>query len=254
MPYTSSIAAALPSSWTLAQAILSSSYTGWGISSLQKDATELSECVKYFRSIKPGKIVLMGHSTGCQDVLEYLTGPGHENREPIDGGIIQAAVSDRESFVLTMDPETYKTACEKAQKMVDDGDEDEILPSADIDNYLPCPITAKRFLSLASPNHDGDDDYFSSDLTDDQLQKTFGSLPSSSPLCILLSGSDEHIRPDVDYEQLLQRWIGVIKHGKGRVDEANSGVIEGATHNLSGNDEKTVKDLLQRVVGFLNGI
>jgi hypothetical protein len=254
VPYTSELADALPPSWTLAQAILSSSYTGWGISSLQKDVEELSECVTYFRSIKPGKIILMGHSTGCQDVLEYLTGPGHENRKPIDGGIIQAAVSDRESFFTTMDPDIIRSACAKAQSMVDDGDEDEILPSADIENLFPCPISAKRFLSLASPNHDGDDDYFSSDLTDDQLMKTFGSLPSSSPICILLSGSDEYVHPDVDSAKLLARWIEIAKSGKGKVDENNSGVVKGATHNLAGNPESVVNDLIQRVLGFLSAV
>lgn len=64
VPYTSNIADALSPSWTIAQAILSSSYTGWGTSSLEKDAKELSRCVSYFRTIKTGKIILMGHSTG----------------------------------------------------------------------------------------------------------------------------------------------------------------------------------------------
>ncbi|EPE26849.1 alpha/beta-Hydrolase [Glarea lozoyensis ATCC 20868] len=254
VPYASRLADALPPSWTLAQAILSSSYTGWGISSLQKDVEELSDCVSYFRSIKPGKIVLMGHSTGCQDVLEYLTGPGHENRKPIDGGLIQAAVSDREAIFTMMDPDTIKSVCAKAQSMVDGGDDDEILPSTDIGSIFPCPVSAKRFLSLASPNHDGDDDYFSSDLTDDQLMKTFGSLPNSTPICILLSGSDEYVQPDVDPAKLLARWIEIAKSGKGKVDENNSGVIEGATHNLAGNSESVVNDLMKRVLGFLGGI
>lgn len=68
--YPTTIAATLVTkapTWTLAQALLSSSYTGWGTSSLVKDAQELAECVSYFRGIKTGKIVLMGHSTGCQE-------------------------------------------------------------------------------------------------------------------------------------------------------------------------------------------
>jgi hypothetical protein len=255
VPYTAKVAAALPPSWSLAQAILSSSYTGWGTSSLQKDVEELSQCVAYFRSIKTGKIIIMGHSTGCQDVLEYLTGTGHEDRTPIDGGIIQAAVSDREAFSMLMDPETYKSSCVKAQQMVDDGDEDEILPSVDLDNsIIPCPVSAKRWLSLASPNHDGDDDYFSSDLTDAQLMKTFGSLPSSTPLCIFPSGKDEYVPPHVDSQKLLRRWIEIAKRGNGKIDEDNSAIIDGADHNLSGSSESVVSNLVERVVRFLNGI
>ena len=31
----------------------------------------------YFRGLRPGReVVLMGHSTGCQDVMEYVVGEG----------------------------------------------------------------------------------------------------------------------------------------------------------------------------------
>ena len=152
---------------------------------------------------------------------------------------------------MMMDPETYESSCAKAQEMVDDGDEDEIIPSAEIDNALPCPISAKRWLSLASPNHDGDDDYFSSDLTDQQLMKTFGSLPASSPLCILLSGSDEYTPSNVNPRKLVDRWIEIVKRGKGYVDEKHSGVMDGASHNLNGNPKEVVDDLVRRVLGFV---
>jgi hypothetical protein len=75
--YPSTIAKSLPADWTIAEVLLSSSYRGWGTSSLQKDVKELAECVGYFSSLRPGReIVLMGHSTGCQDVMEYVVGKG----------------------------------------------------------------------------------------------------------------------------------------------------------------------------------
>ncbi|TVY51981.1 UPF0613 protein PB24D3.06c, partial [Lachnellula suecica] len=196
--YTTSLATALPPTWTIAQALLSSSYTGWGTSSLQKDAKELAQCVSYFRTIKSGKVVLMGHSTGCQDVMEYLTGPGHETRPAIDGAIIQAPASDREAMAFEMDPDLYKSSCAAAQAMVDAGLSKEILPYKETDRFLPAPCTAYRWLSLASPNHDGDDDYFSSDLSDEQLMASFGKLPKGSPLCILFSGEDEYMAKELD--------------------------------------------------------
>ncbi|KAG9230682.1 hypothetical protein BJ875DRAFT_487724 [Amylocarpus encephaloides] len=256
VPYTSIVADALPPTWTIAQAIISSSYTGWGTCSLQKDVKELSRCVAYFRKIKSGKIVLMGHSTGCQDVLEYLTGEGRESRAPIDGGIIQAAVSDREALGISHDAETLAESCVVAQRMVDDGDEDEMMSSTDIDGAFPCPVSAKRWLSLVSPNHDGDDDMFSSDLTDKQLMKTFGSLPASTPLCILLSGDDEFFSSNLGMDQkaILERWVGIVERGEGVVDVENSGVVEGATHNLLHNPEEVVEGLVRRVVGFLSGL
>lgn len=183
--------------------------------------------------------------------MEYLTGKGHASRAPVDGGLIQAPASDREAILL--DPKgaaSYEKDCKAAQAMVDAGNGDQILPV----KAFPCPVTAKRWLSLASPNHDGDDDYFSSDLTDEKLMRNFGALPAKSPLCILYSGADEYVPPSIDKEALVKRWIGIIKRGEGIVDEANSGVMEGASHNLEKDSEDVVQRLVKRVLGFLNGL
>lgn len=186
--------------------------------------------------------------------MEYLVGPGHEARSPIDGGVLQAPASDREAMVLAMDPEVYKESNRVAQMMVDAGDGEEVLPSKAQKSFFPAPVCARRWLSLTSPNHDGDDDYFSSDLTDEQLMKTFGRLPARAPLCILFSGSDEYMPKTLDMAALVQKWIGVVKKGNGNADEENSGVVLGASHNLAGNPEEVVSDLVQRVLGFLNGL
>lgn len=75
--YPAQIAHSLPPHWRIAEVLLSSSYRGWGTSSLQKDAHEIARCVAYFSKLRPGrKIVLMGHSTGCQDIMEYVVGKG----------------------------------------------------------------------------------------------------------------------------------------------------------------------------------
>ena len=249
VPYTDTISDALPQTWSLAQVHLTSSYTGWGTSTLQRDAVELAKCVSYFRTIKSGKIVLMGHSTGCQDVMEYLTGTGRENRPTVDGGIIQAPASDREAIVMEMDPDHYLHSIAVATKMTEDGGADEILPSVELNGFFPCPVSAKRWLSLASPYHDGDDDYFSSDLTDERLIKSFGALPKGSPVCVLFSGADEYVPKTVDKEAQISRWASIAQRGEGRVDETNSGVIERATHNLGGDPDEVVGDLVKRVLG-----
>ena len=253
MPYTTPLAKSLPSNWALAEVLLSSSYEQWGTSSLQKDVSELSKCVSYFRALKTGKIVIMGHSTGCQDVMEYLTGPGASEREKIDGGIIQASVSDREALASFDDKLAEKS--EFAQKWVDEGKAEDILPSQfSIGLFGNTPVTARRFLSLASPNHDGDDDYFSTDLSDEQLAKSFGALPKGSPLCILYSGEDQYVAKEVDKKALVEKWIGFVKRGDGTVDEVNSGVVNGATHNLTDCNEEVVKDLIGRVARFVESV
>ena len=182
--------------------------------------------------------------------MEYLVGQGHETRAPIDGGILQAPVSDREGLVQVLDPNMYDEGCKVAQEMVNAGQGEGIMPSR-FAIFGPSPVCARRWLSLASPNHDGDDDYFSSDLSDEQLMKSFGSVPARTPLCILFSGGDEYMPKTIDKAALTGKWICFVKKGSGKVDEEHSGIVENATHNLTGDAEKIVADLVKRVLGFL---
>lgn len=253
VPYPSLLARTLPETWSLAQTLLSSSYSGWGTSSIQSDAAELHQCVMYFRTIKGGKIVLMGHSTGCQDVMEYLVGPGRENRAHIDGAILQAPVSDREAILMSMSVEQYDMSVAVAQAMANDGRADEIVPASATGGFFPVPVNARRWLSLLSPNHDGEDDYFSSDLPESQLNRTFGMLPARTPLCILYSGADQYVPPEIDKVALVEKWIEIVQRN-GKVDTEHSGVIEGALHNLSKDPADVVAELFRRVIGFLSGL
>jgi hypothetical protein len=186
--------------------------------------------------------------------MEYLTGLDHETRPPIDGAIIQAPASDREAIVMDMDPDLYRWSCGAAKRMVEEGLGDEILPSYETMGFFPCPVSAKRWLSLASPDHDGDDDYFSSDLKDEQLTKSFGRLPARIPLSILFSGNDEYIAKTIDKSGLIARWSEIAKTGPGSVDIENSGVIDGASHNLAGNPDEVVGALVKKVFSFLSGL
>lgn len=50
---------------------LRSSFIGYGTTSLADDVADISALVKYLRSIGREKIVLLGHSTGCQVFLNF---------------------------------------------------------------------------------------------------------------------------------------------------------------------------------------
>jgi alpha-beta hydrolase superfamily lysophospholipase len=251
VPYPTTLAKALPESWSLAQILLSSSYGCWGTSSVSADAENIAKCVQYFRGIKNGKIVLMGHSTGCQDVMEYLVGPGFEERPPVDGGILQAPVSDREAMLISMPQDVYDNSVAAAYALVAEDKPEGLLPTSVTHGLFGAPVTARRWLSLTSPYKDGEEDYFSSDLSELELKRRFGALPARTPMCILESGADEHVPTYVDKAALVQKWIGLIKGNGGKVDELHSGVIEGASHNLSNNNPEVVEELVRRVVGFI---
>jgi pimeloyl-ACP methyl ester carboxylesterase len=253
--YPTILAQNLPPEWGLAQVLLLSAYEGWGTRSLQNDVKELAQCVNYFRKARPsGKIVIMGHSTGCQDAMEYVTGPGHENRPRIDGAILQAPVSDREALANTMPAESRESYIKLAKEWMESGRSNDVLPVSLIGkDFMRTPTTAYRFLSLLSPDKNGDDDYFSSDLPEEKLRTTFGAFKKTA-LLILFSGSDEHMAASIDKTALVKKWSGFVKDGGGVVDEEHGGIVDNAHHNLNADDDQVVQDLVRRVRGFLGRI
>lgn len=293
VPYLNDIVAAVESEgWSIFSVLLSSSYNGWGLTSLDKDIGEIAMCVEYVRGYKstqipdqlaPGLLVLMGHSTGSQDVLHYLYSPNplHSTglkRPPVDGAILQAPVSDREYTLSTLKSGTGQDSPEELSKvyiqLVDMAKRQECAEGKDA--LLPLSmttrigfpedvaITSKRFLSLVSPDSPDtpmEDDLFSSDLYDERLQQTFGAIVSRGllkrSLLVLPSGVDEHVPAWIDKEKLLGRWEMAVKQGAGNrhIWDVYSGLVSGATHSLSGNTQAGPRrELVLRVKGYLSNI
>jgi pimeloyl-ACP methyl ester carboxylesterase len=261
VPYTSPLTAALPSTWRFVQPLLSSSYLGWGSSSLGQDVKEIVECINYILSIRPhGKIVMMGHSTGCQDIMHYLLSPNSENkpvRPHLAGGILQAGASDRECLKMILPEGIYESSAKIAEDYVAAGRGEDVLPRHVLGGAMdPVPICARRWLSLLSPapNHDGEDDYFSSDFEDERLKDTFGQIGSTgTPIQILFSEKDQYVPEYINKEDLVGRWTRFIRDGGGIVDEA-SGIVKGADHTLASAGEDVVGDLVARVTAFLGRV
>ncbi len=159
--------------WSLMEIQLSSSGLGWGTGDLSRDVEEIGRAVEYLRgeTTKPttntmisthdaGKVVLMGLSTGCQDVLHYLYHSSEQRRPPVDGAILQAAVSDREGLVMMCkEDENFQRAYDEClrisleSQMEDSKGKICTLPP-EITSILGWPrgiVSCQRFLSLASP-------------------------------------------------------------------------------------------------------
>jgi len=255
--YPKVIATLLPRKWAIAEVLLSSSYKGWATGSLKRDALELGYCVEYFKKIRPGgKIVLMGHSTGCQDIMEYLVGEGKESRYSVHGAILQAGVSDREAAMAASDAElqqTLKKLVANSKMLIDEGKESQIVlgEGNEIESLFGAPVTAYRLYSLLAPG--GDDDYFSSDLLDDTIENTFGKI-RETPMMFLWGSEDQYVPAHVDKEGLLKRWTDAVRNRRGVVDDTHGGIVKGATHNLDDDREEVVLDLVTRVSEFLKGV
>jgi pimeloyl-ACP methyl ester carboxylesterase len=193
--------------------------------------------------------VLMGHSTGCQDCLHYFASPDTQgDRAKVDGVVLQASVSDREAIAMDMPTSDLENANTTAKEWCKEGKGENILPlTLTASNFGNNPVTARRWVSLACKG--GEDDYFSSDLSDEQLQQTFGKV--DKPLLILYGEEDEYVPKYVDRKALVQRWIGFVK---GEVDEQSKTLLGGASHNLNGDEEEVVDELVKRVGRFLSSI
>ncbi|XP_058077792.1 UPF0613 protein PB24D3.06c isoform X1 [Magnolia sinica] len=215
--------------WSLVQPLLSSSYIGYGTSSLKQDAMELDQLIGYLINKENSEgVVLLGHSTGCQDIVHYMRTNAACSRA-VRGAILQAPVSDRE-YRATL-PETA-AMIDLASTMITEGRAMDLMPR---EANPDAPITAYRYHSLCA--YMGDDDMFSSDLSDDQLRLRLGHM-SNTPCQVIFSMADEYVPEYVDREALVERLCKAmggaekvkIEHGNhslsNRVEEAAQAIMD----------------------------
>ncbi|KAK4561210.1 hypothetical protein LTR86_005165 [Recurvomyces mirabilis] len=253
--YPLKIAESLPPTWSFMTASLGSAGKSWGVGSIAQDAKDIAKIVAYVKERRPrGKVVIMGHSTGCQDCMEYVVGAKAAERPAVEGVILQAPVSDRQALEAQLPQAFMHEANQLALKMCREGHEKDAMPNRiTVSAFGRIAISARRWVDIASPgpDHTGADDYFSSDLVDTWLKNTFGRFPPTAPLLILYSGNDESVPSSINKDELVHRWINIVQEGGGHVDQYNGSIVPDATHNLNGCAENVVRDLVQRVVGFV---
>eukprot|EP00752_Nemacystus_decipiens_P012651 g11205.t2 len=192
LDYVPALAAAMDKlGYSFVQPVLSSSYKGYGTSSLRQDVEELDELLDCLSSAPPSSsstppvpatFVLIGHSTGCQDAVFYMQHGRPDLRAKVLGVVLQAPVSDREQLATLPD-----TAALIEEATARRGGRD-LMPATASD----APITPERFLSLATK--DGDDDMFSADLSAEERHARLSHM-ASVPTAAFLSGADEFVPP-----------------------------------------------------------
>ncbi|WQF75740.1 Putative fusarinine C esterase SidJ, alpha/Beta hydrolase [Colletotrichum destructivum] len=240
--YTQSLARHLKSTgqdWSVFEIRMRSSFSGYGYSSLKNDVEDIAALVRYLRGIGKKKIVLMGHSTGCQDCAEYTK----HKEDPVDGFILQGPVSDRESIADSVDPDWLKKSLEYAEKLIDEGKEWEAMPRDQLPSFFQTPMTAYRWHSLAAKG--GDDDYFSSDLDESFVSEVWNRF--QQPVMALQSAEDEFVPDKIDKQALVDSWKKISP----KVHEL-SGLIPGASHTVK--KPESQQWLAERVVQFLNQV
>ena len=220
--------------WALVQPVLSSSYLGFGHGSLARDSAEIGQLLAYLVTHHDAEqFALVGHSTGCQNSIHFLKYGQQELVEKVKVVALQAPVSYRET------DDDHSEFILHAQSLVGQQRGDEMMPRS----AFWAPITASRYLSLLDV--DCEDDFFSSDLTDDQLCERLGHVGRKKDLDLIAvySGKDEYVPSFVDKEVLLRRMVKAMNNGVECCDvggdngskEGNASglMLENANHNLS---------------------
>ncbi|CCF59656.1 hypothetical protein KAFR_0H02470 [Kazachstania africana CBS 2517] len=220
--------------YSVIQIQYTSSFKGWGTSSLQQDIKEIAQLIRFLKSEKGGKrdkIMLIGHSTGSQDVMTYLLNEDKYKDCEIVAAILQGSASDREAMRMEYDDETLSNLNKRVEKLIAEGKKDELLPT-EFSNYVfGVPITAYRWWSIMCPG--GDDDYFSSDLDENTLRSTFGKI--KKPFLIAYSGKDNFVPDYVDKAAVIEKWRSIANP---QFWSKNSGLVEGADHFVTQSDSQ----------------
>lgn len=226
------------------QFIMSSSYSQFGISSLKqyeinkiwliyRDADEIELLITYLLShYKIDKFHLLGHSTGCQDIIKFLSVTKYSNL--IGCCFLQGPASDRESTLMEASKEEVEKYLKISKEYIDENKPNKLMPT---ESYF-VPITAYRFYSLNSKF--GDDDMFSSDFTNEDFKTIFKHIPKSIKICFIESENDEFIPNYVNKTELIERMANSVENGYFYL-------LKGTNHSVDKNEE----DLIKYIINFL---
>ncbi|KAI2615441.1 DUF1749-domain-containing protein [Hypoxylon sp. NC1633] len=248
VPYPRALAKRLEAESELSYSVfefrLTSSFTGFGFASLADDVADISALVKYLRNIGKQRVVLLGHSTGSQDCMEY-TSPSHD-AAPVDGYILQAPVSDRGAVALEMGESELDEGLKAAKDLIISGRGHERMPREHLSpSFQNTPISASRWYALGAS--DGEDNYFDPGLPDNVVGPFWKRI--DKPILILHSGNDEFVPSSIDKNALVQHWKTLCRPG---IASEFSGTIPGACHRVE--EPEAEEWIANTVVKFLRSI
>lgn len=139
---------------------------------------DIDGALAYAQTRGAKRIFLIGHSTGCQKSVYYLS---KRPQAGIKGAILLAPMSDYSDITRLKNKSGYRRALAAAKRLVKAGQPHALLPSG----LWPAPLDAQRFLSLYTPDSLEEIFTYASGKTPAALLKV------NKPLLIVLAESDE---------------------------------------------------------------
>lgn len=174
---------------------------------------DIAGAIKYCTDLGIKNIVLVGHSTGCQKIVYYLS---HKKNSFVEGAVLLAPISDYSSTVATIDKKLYKKDLALANKLIKQGKGGELFKTS----IWPFVISATRFVSLYTPDSAEEIFTYATDRKPKFLQKI------NAPLLVVLAGCDEYNDRPVE---ALSSWFSSNTKNKDQVK-----VVEGSSHSFHG--------------------
>ncbi len=175
------------------------------------------------------EVYLVGHSTGCQKSIFYLSKT--KNKQNVTGVVLLCPLSDYAAVPLAADKTQFEKALKYARKEVDENRPHALLS----EEYWPSElIDAQRFISLYTP--ESSEEIFT--YSHNKEPKAFQSV--ESPMLVVLAGADEYCdRPT----EKLKAWFDRSNVSS----KYKSVVIEKALHNLKGSEKDVCMEIEQWV-------
>jgi pimeloyl-ACP methyl ester carboxylesterase len=216
--YLPLLSSKLEPEYALLQPVLGSSFSQYGTTNLHTDAIELDSLLSSAQeTFGFEEFLLLGFSTGCQDTIHFLK--HGKKRDNISRIILHSPVSDRQWSEMR-DPKLQSRLTE-AKFQRDQGNAKQVAPS-DWDEH-GTPITFERFLSLNERM--GEEDCFSTDLSDAELKEKVGHV--NVPTMAIIGSEDEFVQAGLDVNAHLKRVLGAME-----TNESVVVVIDGGKHAL----------------------
>ena len=186
--------------------IMRSSGNSFGNTTIWDDVEDIKEILKHIINNNEIKdIFLIGHSTGCQDILCLFK--KEINKEfPIRKCILQGPVSDGDFVINDINLKNeIKRIENKSNILFKDWNNSELKNSIEVSQYLydnKYPLLIRRFVSLYSKL--GDEDWFSFDIESNKLKELYSII--NIPFLFVFSLNDQYVNyTNKEYKELIQR-------------------------------------------------
>ncbi len=191
---------------------------------------DIQGTVNYALSVNPKALIyLIGHSTGCQKAVYYLSRSGKQKF--IKAVILLSPMSDYAAILKSDKDGKLGTAVKFAGESVRKNQSFELLPSS----FWPEIVSAQRFLSLATP--ESKEEIFCY-FQPDKLPLTYRKI--KIPVLVILAGNDE-------YRDRTIKEIAAWFEKNSKSKKLSTNIIPSAPHNFY-KYETQVLDLIKNFI------